>query len=171
MWSDHRHSVRHLSKSSFSFKLSDRSMQSQVPQPDTKRFTLEEANAMLPLVRSIAEDIQSVFRDVTGRRTDLHRLLRRRSRSAGSAYEDEVAESRADLQAEYDRIWLYREELESLGVHLRQPEIGAIEFPTIICGQEAFYCWQIGEPRVASWRLADEPWSARKPVRTPEQVN
>ncbi len=126
---------------------------------------------MLPLVRSIAEDIQSVFRSVTGRRADLHRLLRRGSRSAGTAYEDEVAESRADLQAEYDRIWLYREELESLGVQLRRPETGAIEFPAMVRGREAFYCWQVGEPQVLSWRFADEPWSARRPVRAPEKVN
>ena len=127
-----------------------------------KRFTLDEANAMLPLVRSIVSDIREVFRTVTGRRTDLHRLLRKGARTAGQLYDDEVAESRADLQEEYDQIWRYREELESLGVFLRQPEEGWIEFPASMVGREAFFSWRLGEEQIQFWREADAPWSSRK---------
>ena len=127
-----------------------------------KRFTLDEANAMLPLVRSIVTDIREVFRTVTGRRTDLHRLLRKGARSAGQLYEDEVAESRADLQEEYDQIWRFREELESLGVFLRQPEEGWIEFPASLVGRDAFFSWRLGEAQIEYWREADAPWSSRK---------
>ena len=131
-----------------------------------KRFTLDEANAMLPLVRSIVSDICEVFRNVTGRRADLHRLLRKGARRAGQVYDDEVAESRADLQEEYDRIWRYREELESLGVFLRQPEEGWIEFPASIVGREAFFSWRLGEDRIQFCREADAPLSNRKPLLT-----
>ena len=98
---------------------------------------------MLPLVRSIAADICQVFRSVTGRRADLHRILRKGSLSSGQLYDDEIAESRADLQEEYDLIWKYREELESLGVILRQPEEGHIEFPTTLLGLSLIH---ISEP-------------------------
>ncbi|MBX3422390.1 MAG: DUF2203 domain-containing protein [Pirellulaceae bacterium] len=134
------------------------------PQTITKRFTLDQATAMLPLVRSIVSDICGVFRDVTSRRVELHRLLRKGSRGAGRMYDDEMAESRADLQAQYDQIWRYREELESLGIFLRQPENGLIEFPTQINSQEAFYSWQLGETNVCYYRLASEPQNARWPV-------
>ncbi len=107
---------------------------------------------MLPLVRSIVSDIADIFRSVTGRRSDLHRLLRKGKRTSGQQYDDEMAESRADLQEEYDRIWQYREELESLGVLLRQPEEGCIEFPTIMRGRQAFLCWQMGEEEILYWR-------------------
>ena len=130
-----------------------------------KRFTLEEANAMLPLVRSIVSDIREVFRTVTGRRADLHRLLRKGVRKAGQVYDDEVAESRADLQEEYDQIWRYREELESLGVFLRQPEEGWIEFPALVQGRDAFYSWQLGETLIAFWRESDSPWTMRKALQ------
>ena len=131
-----------------------------------KRFTLDEANAMLPLVRSIVSDICEVFRTVTGRRTDLYRLLRKGVRKAGQVYDDEVAESRADLQEEYDQIWRYREELESLGVLLRQADEGWIEFPASIVGRDAFYSWRLGEEHIQFWRDADAPWSNRKALLT-----
>ena len=127
-----------------------------------KRFTLDEANAMLPLVRSIVSDIREVFRTVIGRRTDLHRLLRKGVRTAGQLYDDEVAESRADLQEEYDQIWRFREELESLGVFLRQPEEGWIEFPASLVGRDAFFSWRLGESQIEFWREAAAPWSSRK---------
>ena len=132
-------------------------MQDSQSKPSDKRFTREEANAMLPLVRSIASDIRDIFRRVTGRRSDLHRLLRRGSLSAGTQYDAEVNESRADLKEEYEKIWQFREELESLGVSLRNPESGAIEFPATIMGRDAFYCWEIGESEVHFWRDATSP--------------
>ena len=131
------------------------------PHTCTKRFTLDEATAMLPLIRSIASDICEVFRSVTGRRVDLHRLLRKGTRGAGHVYDDEMAESRADLQEEYDRIWQYREELESLGVLLRHPEEGGIEIPTLIGGEEAFFSWHVGEEAIQFYRLASASNSER----------
>ncbi|MCA9133345.1 MAG: DUF2203 family protein [Planctomycetales bacterium] len=136
-----------------------------------KRFTIEEANAMLPLVRSIAADICNVFRSVTGRRADLHRILRKGSLSSGQQYDDEIAESRADLQEEYDLIWQYREELESLGVLLRHPEQGQIEFPAVVLGREAYFSWHLGEESIRHWRDADSPNSTRKLLPTLENAN
>jgi hypothetical protein len=127
----------------------------------TKRFTLEEASAMLPLVRSVVSDICEVFRSVTSRRVELHRLLRKGQRGAGRLYDDEMAESRADLQAEYDQIWHYREELESLGVQLRQPEEGLIEFPTMIDSQPAFFSWHLGETSISHFRYASDASNVR----------
>lgn len=129
-----------------------------------RRFTLDEATAMLPLVRSIVSDICGVFRDVTSRRVELHRLLRKKNRGAGRVYDDEMAESRADLKAEYDQIYRFRSELEELGVILRQPEEGLVEFPTHLNCQDAFYSWQLDEPAISYFRLASEMPTTRWPI-------
>jgi len=126
---------------------------------------------MLPLVRSIASDICQVFRSVIGRRADLHRIVRKGSLSSGPLYDDELAESRADLQEEYDQIWKYREEIESLGVILRQPEEGHVEFPTMQLGREAFFSWHLGEESIRYWRSADAPSASRKPLPAADQTN
>lgn len=136
-----------------------------------KRFTLEEANAMLPLVRSIVADICQAFRSVTGRRSDLHRILRKGSLSSGQLYDDEIAESRADLQEEYDSIWRYREELESLGVLLRHPEAGYIEFPSVVLGRDAFLSWHLGEDCILYWRDVEAPNTSREPLPGYENNN
>lgn len=126
-----------------------------------RRFTVEEANAMLPLVRSIVEDICDVFQRVTRRRSDLHKMLRGKSKVTGPFFDDETAESRADLQEEYDQIWEYREELEALGAFLRNPEDGQVEFPAEILNQSCFLCWQRGDAAVTYYRLADSASTER----------
>jgi hypothetical protein len=130
----------------------------------SRRFTIAEANAMLPLVRSIVADIQEICVSVTSRRSDLHRLLRKGRRTSGAQYDDEIAESRADLQEEYDKIWHYREELETLGLHLKSPQAGSIEFPTTMGGRDAFLCWQLGDSQILFWREADPERSDRHPL-------
>lgn len=125
---------------------------------------------MLPLVSSIVADICEVFKRVTGRRSDLHRLLRKGSLTAGSQYDDEMAESRADLQREYEQIWKYREELESLGVFLRQSEEGIIEFPSMMLGRECYLCWQLGENEIHYWRDATSPNAAKQLLPALERV-
>ena len=134
------------------------------PKTLTKRFTVDEANAMLPLVKSIVSDIQAAFRSVTGRRSVIRRLLRPSSRGAGTQYDDEVAESKADLQQEFDRIGQFRDELESLGILLRKPEDGCIEFPTLIGGREAFLTWELGEGEIRYYREANSSTSDRLPL-------
>lgn len=119
---------------------------------------------MLPLVRSIVSDICQAFRTVTGRRADLHRILRKGSRTSGQFYDDEIAESRADLQEEYELLWKYREELESLGVLLRQPADGQIEFPSVVMGRDAFLSWRLGEASIGYWREVDASPTVRRPL-------
>ena len=52
-----------------------------------KRFSLEEANLRLPLVRAIVKDIVTLFSDLHDRRERLNEL---RTRSEHSEYRDEV---------------------------------------------------------------------------------
>lgn len=130
----------------------------------TRQFTVDEANAMLPLVRLIVSDISRAFQLVTRRRSDLHRILRRGPRTSGDLYDAEIAESRADLQREYERIWQVRDELEQLGVLLRAPESGCVEFPSTMSGQHVFLSWQLGDERVAYYRKIDEPQSERREI-------
>ena len=42
-------------------------------------------------------------------------------------------------------------ELVELGIELKDPNIGLIDFPTLVDGREAYLCWKLGEPEVGFW--------------------
>ena len=117
-------------------------------------FTLAEANQRLPLVRAIVSDIVELFRDVNERRQRLIELVERNqlgSKRVASPYTEELEQMQADIQADYERLNAFAHELAELGIELKDPNIGLIDFPTLVDGREAYLCWKLGEPEVGFW--------------------
>ena len=127
-------------------------------------FSLEQANAMLPLLRLIVADISLSHRELSERRLQLHRLVRRRDGAKAQVYSDEVEETRADLRVETEQLEELIRELENLGVILRSAYDGIVNFPTVMRDQAAYYCWKMGELDVSHWHLPNETYSQRRPL-------
>ena len=117
-------------------------------------FTLAEANQRLPLVRAIVGDIVELFRDVTDRRQRLIDLIERNqlgSKRVASPYTEELEQMQADIQADVEKLNAFAQELAELGIELKDPNIGLIDFPTLVDGREAYFCWKFGEAEVGYW--------------------
>jgi hypothetical protein len=127
-------------------------------------FSLDQANAMLPLLRLIVADISLAHRELSERRHQLHRLVRRREDSKAQLYNDEVEETRNDLRNETRQLDEYISELEGLGVVLRSAYDGIVDFPTVMRDEAAFYIWKMGELDVAFWRWPSETFAQRRPL-------
>ena len=63
-----------------------------------KLFTIEQANAMLPLVRAIVGDLSNLYRDLVGRHERLEQLARTANRAKGDPYADELRQMEAELE-------------------------------------------------------------------------
>lgn len=139
----------------------------------TKRFfTLAEANQRLPLVRVIVSDIVELFRDVTERRQRLIDLIERNqlgSKRVASPYTEELEQMQADIQADVERLNGFAQELADLGVELKDPNIGLIDFPTLVDDREAYLCWKLGEPEVGFWHELTAGVQGRQPVENLRQ--
>ncbi len=117
-------------------------------------FTLAEANQRLPLVRAIVSDIVDLFHDVTERRQRLIDLIEHNqlgSKRVASPYTEELEQMQADIQADVEKLNGFAHELAELGIELKDPNIGLIDFPTLVDGREAYLCWKLGEPEVGFW--------------------
>lgn len=130
-----------------------------------KLFTIEQARAMLPLLRLIVTDIALSHRELTERKSNLRRMVRR---SEGQArfqmYNAEISEIQEDLKSESVHLDDYVSELERLGVVLRSAHDGIVDFPAMIDDQPAFYTWQMDQPDVVDFHWAAESTADRKPI-------
>jgi hypothetical protein len=138
-------------------------------------FTLEEANATLPLVRAITSDLVSLSREVLERKQRLELLTTERDATWGDSgsdpYWDELRQVAEDLDKETLRLREYVAELEQLGLEVRDPVQGLVEFPAWVGRDRAFFCWSLGEAEVLHWRSAGDRKSRRRSITTPSATN
>ncbi len=129
----------------------------------SKLYTVEEANASLPLVRAIVGDLVELSREVVERR---HRLSLLRSNSGRrDPYQDELAQIEEELQKDAERLREYVEELRTLGIEPTNGAEGLVDFPALVDGHKVFLCWKLGEPEVRYWHEPDAGYRQRRPLR------
>lgn len=124
-----------------------------------KLFSVEEANALVPTVRRIAQAIRRA-----------HSRLK-----AFQAEAREAAEAAAQGGGGMDGGALYVDalvalseragELEALGVQLKDFERGLVDFPSLREGRVVLLCWQLGEgDRIEWWHETEAGFAGRQPL-------
>jgi hypothetical protein len=129
-------------------------------------FTIEQANAALPLVRAIASDMAELARDVVDRKERLALLLGGRDPDSHShdPYRSELAHIEGELEKDSRRLQEYVRELLALGVEPKDCLKGLVDFPCHMDGREVYLCWQLGEPEVLYWHELDAGFAGRQPL-------
>jgi hypothetical protein len=145
-------------------------MAAQKPPVKRKYFTVAEANARLPLVRAIVRDIAALAQDLRERHERLSRVQPPARGALGDAYQEELRHAQAEFDREQERIQEYERELRDLGIELKDPYIGLVDFPARMDGREVYLCWRLGEPEVAYWHDLEAGFAGRQKLR-PQTLN
>lgn len=116
-----------------------------------RKFTPEQANRTLPLVRRIVADLLS-------RGQQLDRL----------SNEKEQPDTLRQMERLNDEIRALAEELENIGCLFKDWnfQTGLVDFPTEIDGEEVLLCWRSDEERIEWYHGYDEGYAGRR--RLPE---
>jgi hypothetical protein len=128
----------------------------------TKIFTVEQANAALPLVRAITSDLVRLSREVMERRERLALLSAGRSSTAKDLYSEELAQIEEELDKDSEQLEAYVDELRELGVEPKSGPEGLVDFPSLMDDQIVFLCWKLGEPEVTHWHAIDAGFAGRQ---------
>ncbi len=136
----------------------------RTPVDHERLFTVDEANASLPLVRAITKDVVELTRELVERGDRLDLLKSRREPDVEDVYSEELGEIESELHNDAARLRGYVDELTDLGVELKSARMGLIDFPTIIDEQPAYLCWQLGEPEVLHWHSREGGYEDRRPL-------
>lgn len=133
------------------------------PPAARKFFTVAQANSTLPLVKAVVADIVTLSQDVKDRQDRLREIRGRRSasRKTSDAYSEEVQQMEDELEADVERIRGFVEELRRIGVELKDPLMGLVDFRSMMDGREVYLCWRHGENEVEFWHELDAGYSGR----------
>jgi hypothetical protein len=129
-----------------------------------KFFTVEEANARIPLLRSILRDVTELAHELKGMHERL--ILLQTSGAAGTAHDREMSQLVAEMDRRQQTMHDYIGELSQLGAVLKDDFMGLVDFPAMIDGREVCLCYKLGEPAISHWHEVDAGYNGRRPLRT-----
>ena len=115
-----------------------------------KYFTPQEANRRLPYISRIVNDL----------------LEKGKNLQALTLLPHQTPELQKQQQVLEEQIQTLMQELEDLGCYYKDWnfEIGLVDFPAIIHGQQALLCWRSDEAEVAWFHGYEDGYAGRRPV-------
>ena len=120
-------------------------------------FSLPEANRSLVLVRRIVTDVIFEY----SRMIELQEQLEM-AEEAGTVEQSDRA--RIDLIRSAGRLRGCLDELDVVGVELKDWALGVVDFPSFAAGRGICLCWQYGQERIEYWHEVDTGFAARLPI-------
>src|SRR5262249_31078339 len=98
------------------------------------------------------------------RQERLARLQGDSSSSPGVAYKEELDHIQAQVEEDRAKMSEFEQELQNLGVELKDYFTGLLDFLSIWDGREVYLCWRLGEPSVAYWHELDAGFAGRQRI-------
>jgi len=127
-----------------------------------RTFTVAEANARLPLLRSILRDVTDLAAELKRRHEEL--ILLQTSGTQDPEQDKQIQGLAAELDRQQAVMAGYLREAAQLGAEVKDTFIGLVDFPATLDGREVCLCWKLGEPEVAYWHECDAGFAGRRPL-------
>jgi len=126
-----------------------------------KTFRLEEANAIVPHLHVLMERLQ---RGALRLHEELRGLARETGAELASLAPEELMRQRPAARALVEELDGIVAEIEASGAHLKDVQLGLVDFPAELNGELVYLCWQFGEPEVAFWHRIEDGFAGRQPL-------
>jgi len=133
---------------------------SRSPKKGKKYFSVDEANRALPYVARIVDDVTDCYRHA----------VQVRMKIQPPQPDQNDAPLRKEYESSMDQLNGLIDELQHVGVELKDLERGLIDFPSVFEGREICLCWHCGESSVHTWHEVDAGFAGRQDVTLLEQA-
>jgi hypothetical protein len=130
-----------------------------------KTFTLDEAEQLLPTIEALLKRAMEAKQAAEEIEEDLQQLGRRIFLAGGMMVDvAAVRKQRAVLEALVQRAKDAIEEIDAIGVQVKDLSIGLLDFPAYLDGEIVLLCWKLGEERIDYWHSIEAGYRGRQPV-------
>jgi hypothetical protein len=131
----------------------------------SRTFTLDEAQSLVPVLESLLRTAiagKKLMEEVEAEMQAVHRRIFLN----GGTYLDIVplARRKAERVKAEQRLRDAFAEIDSIGVQVKDLDIGLLDFPCEVDGRTVLLCWKLGESAITHWHGTDEGFAGRKPV-------
>ncbi len=130
-----------------------------------RSFTLDEAQSLLPVLESLLrtaidgktliESVDAEFQEVA------HRVFLNGGTFLNIVH---LARRKAEREKAVQRVKDAIAEIDSIGVQVKDLDIGLLDFPCEVDGHTVLLCWKLGEKSITHWHGVSEGFAGRKRI-------
>ena len=93
---------------------------------------------------------------------DIWRAIEKGESGLSPAHQEELDRAVEEFDRLRNQLVGFQQELAGLGVELKDPFSGLIDFPCWKDGREVYLCWMLDEPEVAHWHELTAGFAGRQ---------
>jgi hypothetical protein len=132
--------------------------------PD-RTFTLDEAQALLPVLESLLRTAISAKKLIEQVEAEQQAIAHRIFLNGGTFIDVvPLARRKAERMKAEQRAKDALAEIDSIGVQVKDLDIGLLDFPCQVDGRIVLLCWKLGEKSITHWHGTEEGFAGRKPI-------
>src|SRR5713101_8427376 len=130
-----------------------------------RTFTLDEAQSLLPVLESLLRTAMAGKKLMEEVDTEMQAVGHRIFLNGGTHLNIvPLARRKAERAKAEQRVRDSLAEIDSIGVQVKDLDIGLLDFPCEVEGQIVLLCWKLGEKSITHWHGTDEGFAGRKPI-------
>jgi len=122
-------------------------------------FTVNEANALLPTVRPLVEQILDNIRRL---KHASESVIRKEQLDPDAPNLMDRLREDGEVTRLVGQVKQWVETINGHGCVCKGVEQGLIDFPCMLGTEVVFLCWQLGEPTVGFWHRIEDGFAGRK---------
>jgi hypothetical protein len=130
-----------------------------------KTFSLDEAQSLLPVLETLLRRAIEAKKRAEKTEEELQQLAQRVFFSGGMLLNTlEIGRKRTSLNASVQQVKDAVQEIDSIGVQVKDLDSGLLDFPYQLGDDIVLLCWKLGEARITHWHSIDAGFQGRQPV-------
>jgi hypothetical protein len=130
-----------------------------------RRFTLAEAQSLIPRVDTLLRDAVSLKSDYQEADEVIQATAHRVSMMGGVIVDrDRAIDNKNRRDSVMTKLRAAIDEVQEIGCVIKDLDTGLIDFPTLLRGVEVYLCWKLGEPAIGYWHGVEEGFRGRKAI-------
>lgn len=130
-----------------------------------RTFTLDEAHSLLPVLESLLRQAIAAKKLMEDVDAELQAIGHRIFLNGGTHVNIvPLARRKAERAKAEQKLRDAFAEIDSIGVQVKDLDIGLLDFPCDVGGETILLCWQLGEKSITHWHGEKEGFAGRKPI-------
>ena len=130
---------------------------------EKKHFTLDEANALIPVMETEIAELQKLNKEFQEKINVLNKQKSSDNKQISTDQPDIfLAESKLEFIEMQARMHVNN--IEQYGVEIKDVDIGLVDFPAKLDGEDILLCWKHGEEEITYYHGPEDGFAGRKPI-------